>query len=76
MEFVVVHPPKCLSNGHTFHVESEFWDDLSQIASDDEGKVAWFENLDDFHALMENVEGFIGIKVFSLLAHTLHKHPL
>jgi len=25
---------------------------------DGEGEVAWLEHLDDFHALMENVEGF------------------
>jgi len=52
-ESIIAHPSKCLSNGHIFHVEREFWNHLSQLMYDGEGEVAWPEHLDDFHALME-----------------------
>ena len=74
MEFVIVHPPKCLSNENVFHVEREFWDDLSQIMYDGEREVAWLEHLDDFHALMEDMEYFIETEVCLLLSHTLRNH--
>jgi len=43
---------------------------------DGEGKVVWPEHLDDFHALMENVEGFNEKDVCLMLAHTLRNYSL
>jgi len=70
MEFVLVRPLKCLSNGHIFHVERELWDHLSHLTYDGEGEVAWPEHLDDLHALSQGMEDFNEIKVCSLLTHT------
>jgi len=76
MEFVIVNPLQCLSNRHSFEVKREFLDDLLEITYDGEGEVSWPEHLDDFHAFMDNVEGFNEIEVCMLLAHTLYEYPL
>jgi len=65
-----------LSDGHPFEVKREFFDDLSEIAYDSEGEVAWTKHLYDFLAFMDNVEGFNEIEVCILLAHTLRQYPL
>jgi len=76
MDIFIVNAPQCLSNGHPFEVKTEFFDDLSKLAYDGEGEVAWPEHLDDFYAFMENVEGFNEVEAYMLFAHTLCEYPL
>ena len=76
MDIVIVNPLQCLSNRHPFEVEREFFDDLSELAYDGEGEFPYPEHLDDFHAFMENVEGFDEVEFSMVLAHTLHEYPL
>jgi len=40
MDIVIVNPPQCLSNRHPFEVKKGFFDDLSELTYDGEGKVA------------------------------------
>lgn len=76
MDIIIVNPLHCLSNEPPFEIEREFFDELSELMYDGEGEVAWPKYLNDFHELMENVEGFNETEVCMLLAHTLREYPL
>lgn len=76
MVIVIVDCPQFLSNRHPFEVEREFYDHLWELVYDGEGDVAWPKHLDDFHAFIENFEGFDEVEVSMLLAHTLREYTL
>jgi len=58
MDSITLIPPWCLSHAEPLNITRDFFDLLSEITYDGEGKVAWPKYLEDFYIFLENADEF------------------